>query len=92
MARVSWPSLASLNPQACRNMWEREFCSHARPGNHALRRAAFRDEDVWGRWGLSQELAQRANATRRAGSLALKIAGKYQVSCSYSTGRLNRDG
>jgi hypothetical protein len=21
-ARVSWPSLASLNPQACRNMWE----------------------------------------------------------------------
>jgi hypothetical protein len=22
LARVSWPSLASLNPQACRSMWE----------------------------------------------------------------------
>jgi hypothetical protein len=35
---------------------EREFRSHARPGNHALissygqRRAALRDEGVWGRW------------------------------------------
>ena len=50
---------------------EREFRSHARPGNHALisgygqRRATFRDEDVWGRWGFAQELAQRAAFPRR---------------------------
>jgi integrase len=50
---------------------EGEFRSHARPGNHALisgcgqRRAAFRDEDVWGRWGFAQELAQRAAFPRR---------------------------
>jgi hypothetical protein len=42
---------------------EREFRSHARPGNHALisgygqRRETLRDEDVWRRCGLSQELA-----------------------------------
>src|SRR5215472_8875968 len=45
---------------------EREFRSHASPGNHALisgygqRRAALRDEDVWGGWGFAQEFAQRA--------------------------------
>src|SRR5215831_8568001 len=45
---------------------KREFRSHARPGNHALisgygqRRATLRDEDVWGRCGFAQELAQRA--------------------------------
>ena len=50
---------------------EREFRRHARPGNHALisgcgqRRATFRDEDVWGRWGFAQELAQRAAFPRR---------------------------
>src|SRR5690348_4098696 len=50
---------------------EREFRSHPRPGNHALipgygqRRAALRDEDVWGRWGVAQELAQRAAFPRR---------------------------
>jgi len=49
---------------------EREFRSHARPGNHALisgcgqRRAALRDEDVWGR-SFAQELAQRAAFPRR---------------------------
>src|SRR6516165_4226518 len=49
---------------------EREFRSHARPGNHALisgygqRRVTLRDEDVWGRCGFAQELAQRA-APRR---------------------------
>src|SRR6516165_2216996 len=41
---------------------EREFRSHARPGNHALisgygqRRVTLRDKDVWGRWGFAQEL------------------------------------
>src|SRR6516165_2765558 len=50
---------------------EREFRSHARPGNHALisgygqRRATLRDEDVWRRWGFAQELAQRAAFPRR---------------------------
>jgi hypothetical protein len=50
---------------------EREFRSHPRPGNHALisgygqRRATLRDEDVWGRWGFAQELAQRAAFPRR---------------------------
>ena len=50
---------------------EREFRSHARPGNHALisgcgqRRATLRDEDVWGCWGFAQELAQRAAFPRR---------------------------
>src|SRR6516164_6319698 len=50
---------------------EREFRSHARPGNHALisgygqRRAALRDKDVWGRCGFAQELAQRAAFPRR---------------------------
>ena len=50
---------------------EREVRRHARPGNHALisgcgqRRATFRDEDVWGRWGFAQELAQRAAFPRR---------------------------
>jgi len=50
---------------------EREFRCHARPGNHALisgcgqRRATLRDKDVWGRWGLAQELAQRAAFPRR---------------------------
>jgi hypothetical protein len=50
---------------------EREFRSHARPGNHALisgygqRRSALRDEDVWGRCGFAQELAQRAAFPRR---------------------------
>ena len=49
---------------------EREFRSHAHPGNHALissygqRRATLRDEDVWGR-GFAQELAQRAAFPRR---------------------------
>jgi hypothetical protein len=49
---------------------EREFRNHARPGNHALIsgygqwRATLRDEDVWGRWGLAQELAQRAAFSR----------------------------
>src|SRR6516164_5429694 len=44
---------------------EREFRSHARPGNHALIsgygqwRATLRNEDVWGRCGFAQELAQR---------------------------------
>jgi hypothetical protein len=43
-----------------------EFRSQARPGHHALisgygkRSAAFRDENVWGRWGFAQELAQRS--------------------------------
>src|SRR6516225_7942739 len=43
----------------------------ARPGHHALvsgygqRCATFRDEDVWGRWSLTQELAQRAAFPRR---------------------------
>src|SRR5215472_5452029 len=50
---------------------EREFRSHARPGNHALisscgqRRATLRDKDVWGRWSFAQELAQRAAFPRR---------------------------
>src|SRR6516225_5341218 len=50
---------------------EREFRSHARPGNHALisgcgqRRATLRDEDIWGGWGFAQELAQRATFPRR---------------------------
>src|SRR5499427_5379766 len=50
---------------------EREFRSHASPGNNALisgygqRRAALRDEDVWGRCGFAQELAQRAAFPRR---------------------------
>src|SRR5215813_7027121 len=50
---------------------EGEFRSHASPGNHALisgygqRRAALRDEDVWGGWGFAQELAQRAAFPRR---------------------------
>jgi hypothetical protein len=50
---------------------EREFRSHARPGNHALisgcgqRRVTFRDEDVRRRWGFAQELAQRAAFPRR---------------------------
>jgi hypothetical protein len=50
---------------------EREFRSHAGPSNHALisgcgqRRATLRDEDVWGRWGFAQELAQRAAFPRR---------------------------
>jgi len=50
---------------------EGEFRSHARPGNHALisgygeRRTALRDEDVWGRCGFAQELAQRAAFPRR---------------------------
>src|SRR5215471_10023738 len=50
---------------------EREFRSYARPGNHALisgcgqRRVALRDEDVWGRCGFAQELAQRAAFPRR---------------------------
>ena len=50
---------------------EGEFRSHARLGHHALisgygqRRAALRDEDVWGRWGFAQELAQRAALPRR---------------------------
>jgi hypothetical protein len=39
MARVSWPSLASLKPQAMPQHVgmhkEREFRRHARPGNHA---------------------------------------------------------
>ena len=50
---------------------EREFRSRARPRNHALisgygqRRAALRDEDVWGRWSFAQKLAQRAAFPRR---------------------------
>src|SRR6516225_11730677 len=50
---------------------ECEFRSHARPGNHALisgygqRCATLRDEDVWGRCGFAQELAQRAAFPRR---------------------------
>src|SRR5262249_32098177 len=50
---------------------EREFRSHARPGNHALIsgcgqwRATRRDEEVWRRCGLAQELAQRAAFPRR---------------------------
>jgi hypothetical protein len=50
---------------------EREFRSHARPGNHALisgygqRCATLRDEDVWGCGGFAQELAQRAAFPRR---------------------------
>jgi len=73
MARVSWPSLASFAgmPQHVGMHEEREFRSHARPGNHALisgygqRRATLRDEDVWRRWGFAQELAQRAAFPRR---------------------------
>src|SRR5215470_10199294 len=58
-------------PQHVEMHEEREFRCHARPGNHALisgygqRRAALRDEDVWGRWGFAQELAQRAAFPRR---------------------------
>ena len=50
---------------------EGEFRNHARPGNHALitgygqRRVTLRDEDVWGRCGFAQELAQRAAFPRR---------------------------
>src|SRR5262249_36935583 len=50
---------------------EREFRSYAGPGNHALIsgcgqwRATLRDEDVWGRCGFAQELAQRAAFPRR---------------------------
>src|SRR6516165_12128072 len=50
---------------------EREFRSHAGPGNHALisgygqRRVTLRDEDVWRRCGFAQELAQRAAFPRR---------------------------
>jgi hypothetical protein len=67
MARVSWPSLASLNPQAsaaCGMNEKAEFRGHARPGNHALisgcgkRCATFRDEDVGRCWCFAQELAQ----------------------------------
>jgi hypothetical protein len=42
---------------------EREFRSHARPGNHALIssygqwRATFRDEDEWGLWSFPQEVS-----------------------------------
>jgi hypothetical protein len=63
---------------------EREFRSHPRPGNHALvsgygqRGATLRDEDVWGRCGFAQELAQRAAFPRRyrmdAGIPALRPA------------------
>ena len=31
IARVSWPSLASLNPQACRSMWEWQGWTARRP-------------------------------------------------------------
>jgi hypothetical protein len=55
---------------------ESEFRSHARPGNHALisgcgqRRAALRDEDVWGRWGFAQERpVQKVSSAR--GEIAL---------------------
>jgi hypothetical protein len=58
-------------PQHVRMHQEREFRRHARPGDHALisgygqRGAALRDEDVWGRCGFAQELAQRAAFPRR---------------------------
>jgi hypothetical protein len=75
MARVSWPSFGELEPagmpQHVGMHEEREFRRHARPGNHALisgygqRRVTLRDEDVWGRWGFAQELAQRAAFPRR---------------------------
>ncbi len=50
---------------------EREFRGDARPGHHPLisgdgqRRAAFRNEDVWGRWRFAQELAQCSAFPRR---------------------------
>ena len=53
MARVSWPSLASLNPHVPQHVGtngKREF--HAHPGHHALisdcgkKCATFRREDV----------------------------------------------
>src|SRR5262249_53526205 len=50
---------------------EREFRRDVRPGNYALIsgygqwRATLRDEDIWGRWGFAQELAQRAAFSRR---------------------------
>src|SRR5262249_2355907 len=50
---------------------ESKFRSHPRPRNHALisgygqRRATLRDEDVGGRCGFAQELAQRAAFPRR---------------------------
>src|SRR5262249_55156640 len=88
MARVSWPSSASLNPQACRSMWEctRNVNFAATPAlatmslisGYGQRRAALRDEDVWGRCGFAQELAQRAAFPRRyrmhAGISALRPA------------------
>src|SRR5262249_49189006 len=75
MARVSVAVVGELKPagmpQHVGMHEEREFRSYARPGNHALisgcgqRRATLRDEDVWGRCGFAQELAQRAAFPRR---------------------------
>jgi hypothetical protein len=49
---------------------EREFRGQPRPRNHALisgyrqRRVTLRDEDVCGRCGFAQELAQRPRQSR----------------------------